>query len=541
MVTTSNKTQSKLHGFTDNARRISRCIFYRILIMGFRFGTFLLHIGCSLFYCGRGKVVPPIENPLLLKSATVLAADIREGKVKSETIVQAYIDRIQEVEPYINATTYQRFSEAIQEARLADELVASGKMSRSQLLLEKPLLGIPISIKQLIQIEGLPFHGASLDSKDVKSTEDADVIKYVKKAGAIILVTTNTPEKGLNLETFNKLNGWTNNPYDTTRSPSGSSGGEAALIGAGASVIGIGNDSAGSLRMPGLFCGIYSHKPTVGLVSPHGQFACIENVTTIGPMCRYAEDLMLLLQVLSMDKNKAIKDCAVKFSKLKIYYTLSMCSKASPSLDGELKDAFLKVLSHFDRTYGIKSKEVSMPLLKKSEEIYKHNLIHASGNTEEILKLMRCPPTLNPTKELIKYLCGVSKYTIVVPFMLKLSKLPLWYRESDVSYYKDLLQELQKEFDELLDDNSVFLCPTLPVTALHHVETQCLSFSLSYVGLWNLLGLPATHCPLGLNENGLPLGLQVVSSKNNDGLNFLIAEELERVFGGWVSPGEILQ
>ncbi|GFS75591.1 fatty-acid amide hydrolase 2-A [Trichonephila clavipes] len=116
---------------------------------------FLVHCALALRYWGKGKKVPKVKNPLLLKSAAKLAEEIREGKIKSEDVIRAYMERILEVEPYINATVDQCFSEALDEAKEVDVLIASGRYSKKQLAEEKPLLGVPISVKVLIIVKDL--------------------------------------------------------------------------------------------------------------------------------------------------------------------------------------------------------------------------------------------------------------------------------------------------------------------------------------------------------------------------------------------------
>ncbi|GFY54619.1 fatty-acid amide hydrolase 2-A [Trichonephila inaurata madagascariensis] len=155
----------------------------------------IAHLLFAVWFGGKGKTVPPVENPLLLKSATKLAEEIREGKLKSEDVIEAYIDRISVVEPYINATVERSINVALKEAREVDSLIASGKYTKEQLAEEKPLLGVPFSVKLLFNCKG----------------------------------------------------------------------GESSLIGAGGSVIGLGNDILGSVRNPAHFCGIFGHKATHGI------------------------------------------------------------------------------------------------------------------------------------------------------------------------------------------------------------------------------------------------------------------------------------
>ncbi|KAF8771169.1 Fatty-acid amide hydrolase 2 like protein [Argiope bruennichi] len=289
-------------------------IVYRASQILIAVSSFILNLMLALLYWGKGKTVPIIRNPLLKKSASKLAQEIREGKLKSEDVVLAYIDRILEVEPFINATVSRFFKDALEQARAADALVASGNYSQEQLANEKPLLGVPFTVKVLFHVKGLPCTGASKLFEDQIATEDAAVISLMKGAGAILIATTNSAELAMGIETVNKIYGRTCNPYDTNRTPGGSSGGESALIAAGGSVIGIGNDFMGSIRIPAHCTGIFAHKPTRGLIPTKGSFppeypdkppqpihALLLQYVSVGPLCRYAEDLRIATKILSSE------------------------------------------------------------------------------------------------------------------------------------------------------------------------------------------------------------------------------------------------
>ncbi|GFT74230.1 fatty-acid amide hydrolase 2-B, partial [Nephila pilipes] len=226
------------------------------------FLRFILHLAMIIWFGGKGKTVSPVENPLLLRSATKLAEEIREGKLRCENVIEAYIERIQEVDPYINATVERCFEVALKEAREVDSLVASGKYSKEKLAEEKPLLGVPFTVKMLLNVKGHLNSGGCQCFANDRATSDAECVALFRKAGAIFIATTNVPEIGMNMETFNYMHGRTKNPYDTNRVAGGSSGGEASLIAAGGSLIGLGNDLLGSLRNPAHFNGIFGHKST---------------------------------------------------------------------------------------------------------------------------------------------------------------------------------------------------------------------------------------------------------------------------------------
>lgn len=202
------------------------------------------------------------------------------------------------------------------------------------------------------EILGMSWHVGVTSRKDIKCNEDSKVIKYLRDAGAIPLVVTNIPEWCMSWETHNKINGRTLNPYNTLYSSGGSSGGEAALLGSAASIFGIGTDFMGSIRLPAAFCGIFGHRPTRPLVPTEGSMPNLDDenfqqIYCIGPMCRYAKDLSLLMKVMSGSNSGLLKlDETVQISDLKVYYPKQYSSTIeSIQVDQEILDILLNALT----------------------------------------------------------------------------------------------------------------------------------------------------------------------------------------------------
>ncbi|KAK8762642.1 hypothetical protein V5799_026095 [Amblyomma americanum] len=223
------------------------------------------------FFWQRPRRLPPAKDDILLRSARSIAGAIRKGEVKSVDVVSAYIKRIQEVQPIINAVVDDRFEEALREAEAADQLVASGTSSVQELIHEKPLLGVPFSVKDSIAVKGMRQDAGSLMYRGSRAVEDAPCVARMRAAGAIPLALTNVPELCLWGDAHNLVYGTTRNPHDTRRGPGGSSGGEGSLLASAGSLIGLGTDLAGSVRIPAAYCGIFGHKPTAEL-----QYAMIK-------------------------------------------------------------------------------------------------------------------------------------------------------------------------------------------------------------------------------------------------------------------------
>jgi len=319
-----------------------------------------------LRYIRKSKKLPPIHNKLLLHSATTLAHMIRTRQVTSEEVVKAYISRIRDVNPLLNSMVDSRFEAALLDARYVDRVVQTTNKSEEEIAKEKPFFGVPLSVKGSIAVKGMKHSAGQLRFERRRAQEDAETVKLMRDSGAIPLVGTNTPELCMMIETYNKINGTTNNPYDLRRTPSGSSGGEAALLASAGSVIGLGSDIAGSLRIPAAFTGIFSHKPTPGVVSHvgHNPTSTDENWSrffTIGPMSRYAEDLAPMLKVLANKNVDELRlDEEINIRDIKVYYMED--DGGSPITNGvsrDIKAAVRKAVQYLESAHGITGQKVS--------------------------------------------------------------------------------------------------------------------------------------------------------------------------------------
>ena len=234
----------------------------------------------------------------LTESAASLAHAVRDGQVSSRELVEAHIERVEAVNPIINAMVADRFQLARQEAEACDNAIREGAAD-----LSKPLFGVPCTIKECFAFPGMPNTSGLKARVGYQPTEAATGVQRIRAAGAIPLGVTNTSELCMWMETNNRVYGRTNNPYNPAHIVGGSSGGEGAIIAAGGSPFGLGSDVGGSIRMPAFFNGVFGHKPTGTLVPGTGQFQNAEGDTlrylATGPLCRHAEDLMPLLNLLA--------------------------------------------------------------------------------------------------------------------------------------------------------------------------------------------------------------------------------------------------
>jgi amidase len=238
------------------------------------------------------------SDSLEYRSAKELAAALAQKKVSSAELLEYSIKRIETFDPRINAVVVRDFDRARVAAKAADEALARGE--------RRPLLGIPMAVKESFNIAGLPTTWGIPKFKDFTPTEDAVAVARFKAAGAIIFGKTNVPLELGEWQSYNEIYGTTNNPWDLARTPGGSSGGSAAALAAGFGPLSLGSDIGGSLRAPAHYCGVYAHKPTWGLVPFRGHtppsFPPIPrdiDLAVAGPMARSASDLALALDVLA--------------------------------------------------------------------------------------------------------------------------------------------------------------------------------------------------------------------------------------------------
>ncbi|XP_062359043.1 fatty-acid amide hydrolase 2 isoform X1 [Cinclus cinclus] len=493
------------------------------------------------------RAVPPPRRALLLLSARRLAELLRARQVTCIEVVEAYVERIKEVNPLINAVVKDRFEEALQEAQQVDKLLSEGP--GDDCLEEKfPLLGVPITVKEAFSLYGMPNTSGLVNRRNVIATSDAAVVSRLKQAGAIPLGVTNCSELCMWYESSNRVYGRTNNPYDLQRIVGGSSGGEGSVLAAACSIIGVGSDIGGSIRMPAFFNGVFGHKPTTGVVPNDGQFPNAVGVRSsylcTGPMCRYAEDLEPVLRVMAGPGVSKLKlNEKVLLEKIKF-----LCMDhdggsifVSP-VDKEILQAQKKVVEHLESDLGVQVQHVAIHKMKYSFQIWSAMM---SSKDSEGQEAQRFTDLLGdhgkpvwPLWELMKWLVGMSSHTlpaIALGLTEKLVNLNLSGKAKLVSMGKSL----QEEMEALLGPDGVLLYPSHPTIAPKHHSPICMPFNFAYTAIFNVLGLPVTQCPLGLGSEGLPLGIQLVAAAYNDHLTLAVAQYLEKAFGGWVLPGKV--
>ncbi|XP_014294805.1 fatty-acid amide hydrolase 2 [Halyomorpha halys] len=483
--------------------------------------------------------LPGTTDQVLLKSATSLAKEIREKKISCETVIRAHINRIKQVNQFLNAVVDERYVDAIEEARAVNKFLAETDQTTDEIEYSKPFLGVPFTSKESTQAKGMAFTCGLVARKGMTGKEDAIVIQRLKNSGAILIAVTNMPELNLWCEARNNVYGQTNNPYNFTRTAGGSCGGECSIISACGSPMGIGTDIGGSTRMPAYYCGVFGHKPTTGLMPINGfPFYTgdeLDTMVTFGTFSRTAKDIIPFLKVIMAENIKLLKlDTKVNLQDVKFYYCLEPKDLRVSPVSTEVKSAILKAADHLKTTSKYDLNEISFNEFRHSLSLWRHEMTKEDGLARNFSKdLTNQKGKVSLCAEFAKTLICQSDHTLAsLMRIVDVEVLPL----TNPSWAESEINTLKKRVSELLGENGVLLFPNCPTEAPYHYVSLLKPYNFAYWAIMNVLKLPATQVPLGLTKNGLPIGVQVVAGLKNDHLCIAVAEELERKFGGWVPP-----
>jgi fatty acid amide hydrolase 2 len=460
-------------------------------------------------------------DALLDMAALDLAAAIRAREVTPLEVVDAHIARLQAVNPLLNALVADRFEAARSEARAAAESLTRPDVP--------PLLGVPCTVKEFWAVDGLPCTGGLTVHRDRRSTKDAPVVANVRAAGAIPLGVTNAPEGGLAVETYNPVHGRTNNPWDLGRTCGGSSGGEGALVAAGASPFGVASDLGGSIRLPAAFCGVVGHKPTGGLVPNGGHFPPVSAPARTylcgGPIVRHTRDLWPLLEVFAGGPvgERAPVHAPADLRGL-VVYTLPVLH--SVRVRASVRDALTRSAAALaDR--GASVRELPLPRMRSALRIW--SAMVAEGQEEPFLDMLT-GTRVSLRRQYGRYPFGRADHTLPALFVAGVERA---LRHLPKQHQVAAGRALQAEIEEALGPRGVLLHPPYSRPAPRHLDT--LRTPLDFVGaaIFNVLELPVTEVPVGVDARGLPLGVQVAAMRGNDALTIEVASVLEATLGGW--------
>lgn len=467
------------------------------------------------------------ESQLVAMDATSIASAIQNKQVTSKAAVSAYIAHILNVNPNINAMVEDRFDAAIHEANELDQMLTRGEV-------KGPLHGVPISVKESLHVAEMKTTGGLEHRQDLISRVDAEVVGRLKNAGAIILGKTNTPALCFCQETENKLYGRTNNPWDTSRTAGGSSGGEGALLAVGGAAAGIGSDIGGSIRFPAHFNGIVGFKPGMFTISNDGHFPAVihalqARMLTIGPMGKSVQDMRLFYQILSgisLDP-KPLNRFRIEVLPSTIDYPLSE----------KTKHILNQVELFLEKTFSTKQ---SIPPYFRDSALIWQEIMSMEGSKlieQEAYNNDRSSVYTSFFKEKLTQRTKVHPYlswAIMGAKMFRPSRKRIREVESIIEQGDELLKTYLK--------NRLLIFPVYHSGALRHGQVFKEIFSIRktflqympYAAYANVWGLPALTIPVGTDENNMPISIQIMSSTGNEDALFRLGRLIEKKFRGYV-------
>lgn len=475
-----------------------------------------------------------LSTDLLAASVADLAAAVRRREVSPLELVDAHIARIEQVNPLLNALIADRFAAARDEARAATEAVARGESLG-------PLHGVPCTIKEFLGVAGMPHTGGGLLARrGVVADADATVVTRLRRAGAIVLGVSNAPEGGMWMETDNKIYGRTNNPWDLGRTPGGSSGGEAALVAAGASPFGIGSDIAGSIRIPSAFCGVCGHKPSGRMVPNTGHWGPADGETRTklvsGPIGRRVDDLALILPIIAgpdgvdpfvhewpmpeppRDLSGVVVYPVERAGRLPVRESMRLqVRRAAAALEAR----------------GAEIRPLESRYLDRAFMIWTAGMHDANRDGQSFAELLGDGPPISLLGETARALVGRARVTVPALGLALLEHLGELLPER-LTREMPRPAALADELEAILGDRGVILHPPYTRPAPRHRLALLTPFHFVCTGIFSVIEFPVTEVPTGFDPRGLPVGVQVAARRGNDRLTLAVAAALEQDFGGWV-------
>ena len=451
-------------------------------------------------------------------SARSLAAAIRSGEVSSVEVVGAFLDRIESVNPKINAVVALAGEEALDAARAADAQLSRGEPAG-------PLHGVPMTIKDSIDTAGLVTTYGTRGRSAFVPRKDATVVARLRSAGAILVGKTNTPEFTLSYETGNDIYGVTNNPYDLGRTPGGSSGGASAIVAAGGAPFDIGSDYGGSIRLPSHCTGIAGIKPTSGRVPRTGHGfpfgGLLDAFQQLGPMARHVTDLSLLLPILAGPDGvdpyivpMPLHDpSAVRLQDLRVsFHADNGIQSPTPAIARVVTEA-ASVMS----AAGARVEEVRPTGIESSYEV-----MMAAWNCCDpplVRKLLRAAGT-SPGETTLQWVFQAPSST-----------------DEQIVDAVTRMDACRSELLSFMDHYDVILCPVNALPAMNHGSENGSDLRpFSYTMTYNLTGWPGAVVRGGTSPEGLPIGVQIVARPWREDIVLAVAQRLERELGGFRAP-----
>ncbi|WP_457680290.1 Asp-tRNA(Asn)/Glu-tRNA(Gln) amidotransferase subunit GatA [Thermovibrio sp.] len=475
---------------------------------------------------------------LLNKSLKELHTLIKKKELKPSELLNELLERIEETEGKINAYITVCSEEARERAKVLDAEIT--KLSEDEV---PELFGIPVSIKDNINVDGIRMTCASKMLKNFISPYDATVVKRLRERGALFVGKNNLDEFAMGSSTETSYFGPTKNPWDLERVPGGSSGGSAAAVSARSAIASLGSDTGGSIRQPASFCGVVGLKPTYGRVSRFGLTAFASSLDQIGPITKSVEDAAYFLTVIAGQDSKdatSVKVPVPSFTEA-LNGEVKGLKAGLPKeyfvegVEPEVKEAVLKAVKELEKL-GVEVEEISLPTSKYAVETY--YIIAPAEASSNLGRFdgVRYTFRAKDYKDLIDmykktraegFGDEVKRRIMIGTYTLSAGYYDAYYLKAQ-KVRTLIYQDFQKAFEKV----DVIITPVSPETAfkLGEKSSDPIKMYLSdvFTIAVNLAGLPAISVPCGFDSKGLPIGLQVIGKAFDEETILKVADVVER-------------
>jgi amidase len=474
------------------------------------------------------------------RSAKQLASDIRRRKIGALEALDLFLARVDRFNPQLNAIVASDVEAARRRARQADAALRKKKVWG-------PLHGVPMTIKESYDVVGMPTTWGLSELKDNLPPRNALAVDRLLGAGVVLFGKTNVPAWLADYQSYNRVYGTTNNPWDLTRSPGGSSGGSAAALAAGLTGFEAGSDIGSSIRNPAHYCGVYGHKPTFGIVPPRGQALPGRvgqgDISVIGPMGRSADDLAIGLAVMAgadeIDgEGWRLELPAPRRKALREFRVAVMRTDPVSEVDDEVQ-ARVQAVADFLAKKKARVSDTARPAIDTAEihRVYVLLLRAATSgrqSPEEFARNAEIARGLRPDDG--SYYAQMTRANVAP--------------HRDWLAANEARHKMRWRWAEFFRDYDVLLCPaaasvafphdhegerherTIPVNGRRVPTTD----QLFWAGYSGVAFLPSTVAPAGFSRAGLPIGVQIVGPQYGDRTCIELARLLEREFQGFVPP-----
>jgi amidase len=485
-----------------------------------------------------------VDQALAYRSVGELRSMLDSRKISAVELTEQAIRRIEAQDARINAIVVRDFDRARAAAAAADAALARGE--------RKPLLGIPMTVKESFNVAGLPTTWGFPFARDFRPAEDAVAVARLKAAGAVILGKTNVALAIGDWQSNNPVYGTTKNPWDLERTPGGSSGGSAAALAAGFVPLELGSDISGSLRAPAHLCGVFSHKPSSDLVPQRGhapprsvpsQTDLTSGLGVCGPMARNTADLALAFDLLAgpdeeMSRAWRLSLPQARHNELRSYRVLVIDNHPLLPVTAEIRTAVDQLAGKLTaKGVTVARSSTLLPDLAESARLHTkliRNVVNFGRPPDYFQKMREAAAALSRDDDSLK------AWRIRAPLLTHHEWMTAQVARA----------RFRGQWDRLFGEFDVVLCPPLSVLAFPHDQTEDAEerrididgTQHPYLSLivWGTLatppGLPATTMPIGRSRAGLPIGVQIMGQFLDDRTTLAFAGLMEREFGGFTAP-----